>query len=150
MAQITLKGNAINTNGDLPATGSDAPDFSLVKTDLCEGTLKEFAGKKVLLNIFPSLDTPVCATSIRTFNKDAAGMDNTVVVCASRDLPFAHNRFCTAEGIEGVVSMSEMRGAAFGEGLWRPDRRRSSCRPDGPRCCGYRREWQGRLHRTGP
>jgi len=115
MAQITLKGNSVNTCGELPAVGSDAPDFCLTTTDLADVSLKEYAGKKVVLNIFPSIDTPVCATSVRTFNDKAAGKDDTIVLCISRDLPFAHKRFCGAEGIDGVVSVSELRERGFGE-----------------------------------
>jgi thiol peroxidase len=114
MAQITLKGNPIHTRGELPAVGSAAPGFSLVGTDLAEATLADFAGKQVVLNIFPSLDTPVCATSVRRFNELAADRDNTVVLSISADLPFAHKRFCTAEGIEGVISLSTFRDQAFG------------------------------------
>ena len=115
MADITLKGNAIHTVGELPAVGSQAPDFSLTNTDLADISLKDYAGKNVILNIFPSLDTPVCAASIRRFNEDATKKDNTVVICASLDLPFAHKRFCAAEGIENVVSASEMHNRTFGE-----------------------------------
>ena len=115
MADITLKGNAIHTVGELPAVGSQAPDFSLTNTDLADISLKDYAGKNVILNIFPSLDTPVCASSIRRFNEDAAKVENTVVICASLDLPFAHKRFCAAEGIENVVSASEMHTRTFGE-----------------------------------
>jgi len=115
MAKISLKGNAINTCGNLPQVGSTAPDFSLTNTDLAEVSLKDYAGKKVILNIFPSLDTPVCAASIRKFNEEATKLGNTVVVCASLDLPFAHKRFCTTEGISNVVSASELRKRAFGE-----------------------------------
>ena len=115
MAQITLKENPINTAGNLPEIGSQAPDFFLTKTDLSDITLQNFSGKKVVLNIFPSLDTPVCAASVRRFNQSAAGLENTVVLCVSMDLPFAHKRFCVAEGIENVVSASEMRGRKFGE-----------------------------------
>ncbi|MEG3641049.1 thiol peroxidase [Magnetococcus sp. PR-3] len=115
MAQITLKGNPINTNGDLPSVGSDAPDFVLTGTDLAEVSLKNYAGKKVVLNIFPSLDTPVCAASVRQFNGNVDKMDNTVVLCISRDLPFAHKRFCETEGLESVAGMSEMRVVEFGE-----------------------------------
>lgn len=114
MAQITLKGNPINTNGNLPTVGSDAPDFLLTKTDLSDVSLKDFAGKNVILNIFPSIDTPVCATSTRKFNEEASNLDNTVVVCVSADLPFAHGRFCSAEGIENVVSTSQLRNSDFG------------------------------------
>jgi len=109
MAEITLKGNAIHTNGDIPKTGDKAPDFKLTGTDLSDVSLKDFKGKKVVLNIFPSLDTEVCANSVRKFNAEAGDMDNTVVVSVSKDLPFAHNRFCSTEGLDNVVSTSEMR-----------------------------------------
>jgi len=115
MASITLKGNPINTVGNLPEVGATAPDFNLTKTDLSDFSLSEFSGKTVILNIFPSLDTPTCAASVRKFNVEASKLDNTVVVCASVDLPFAHKRFCTTEGIENVVSASELRARAFGE-----------------------------------
>jgi len=115
MAKITLKGNPIHTVGDLPALGSVAPDFSLVKTDLSDVTRKDLAGKNVVLNIFPSIDTSVCATSVRTFNKRAAGLANTVVLCVSKDLPFAHKRFCGAEGIDKVQAVSALRGPDFGK-----------------------------------
>jgi thiol peroxidase len=114
MADFKLKGNAFHTVGDLPAVGAPAPAFNLVGTDLGAVTLEGLAGKRVVLNIFPSLDTDVCAASVRHFNQDAAGLENTVVVCASKDLPFAHKRFCSAEGIENVVSASDFRGD-FGE-----------------------------------
>ena len=113
MASITLKGNACNTCGDLPALGSKAPEISLIGSDLSEQTLASFAGKNVVLSIFPSLDTPVCATSIRQFNEKAAGLGNTVVLNVSKDLPFAHKRFCEAEGIENVVNLSAFR-SSFG------------------------------------
>ena len=100
MAKITLAGNSIHTKGNLPSVGSVAPDFSLVKTDLSELTLASEKGKRIVLNIFPSLDTSVCATSVRTFNKLAAEMNNTIVLAISKDLPFAHARFCTTEGID--------------------------------------------------
>ncbi|HEY7883646.1 MAG TPA: thiol peroxidase [Cellvibrionaceae bacterium] len=109
MATVTLKGNPIHTNGDLPAIGSSAPAFTLVRSDLSEVSLSEFKGKKVVLNIFPSIDTPTCATSVRTFNEKAANLDNTVVVCASLDLPFAQARFCGAEGLNNVVAGSAYR-----------------------------------------
>lgn len=115
MAQITLKGNAINTIGDLPAVGSQAPDFSLTNTDLADISLKDYSGKNVILNIFPSLDTPVCANSVRKFNSEASNLSNTVVLCISVDLPFAHKRFCTTEGLENVVALSELRKRQFGE-----------------------------------
>jgi thiol peroxidase len=114
MAQITLQGNPINTSGDLPAVGSDAPDFTLVAADLSEKSGSDFAGKTVVLNIFPSIDTPVCATSVRTFNEKAANMD-AVVLCISADLPFAASRFCGAEGIENVETLSTFRDKDFGK-----------------------------------
>ncbi len=113
MAQFTLKGNPFNTVGDLPAVGNPAPAFALVGSDLGDVTLAGLKGKKIVLNIFPSLDTDVCAASVRRFNQEAAALENTVVVCASMDLPFAHKRFCTAEGIEGVVSASDFRSGEF-------------------------------------
>jgi len=114
MTKITLKGNEINTVGILPTIGSEAPDFQLVKSDLSELTLLELKGKKVVLNIFPSLDTGVCAASVRKFNEEAGKLDNTVVVCASMDLPFAHSRFCTTEGLKDVVTASAFRNHEFG------------------------------------
>ncbi|RYZ94232.1 MAG: thiol peroxidase, partial [Moraxellaceae bacterium] len=96
MATVTLKGNPFNTNSSLPSTGSKAPTFNLVKTDLSEVSSSALAGKRVVLNIFPSVDTPTCAQSVRTFNAQASSLDNTVVVCASQDLPFALARFCGA------------------------------------------------------
>lgn len=110
MASITLKGNPFNTNGELPNTGSKAPNFSLRTVDLNTITLADYAGSKVILNIFPSIDTGTCATSVRTFNQKASDLENTKVVCVSRDLPFAHNRFCGAEGIENVISASDISG----------------------------------------
>ncbi len=115
MAEITLQGNPIHTCGELPAVGSDAPDFVLTKTDLADVSLKDFAGKKVVLNIFPSIDTPVCAISVRKFNEELQKIENTVVLCASLDLPFAHGRFCEAEGLGDVIPVSELRERAFGE-----------------------------------
>jgi thiol peroxidase len=115
MAKITFKGNAVATVGDLPAVGSQAPDFTLTKTDLQPLTKKELAGKRVVLNIFPSIDTGVCATSVRKFNQQAASLPNTVVVCVSKDLPFAHKRFCAAEGIDKVTPASWFRGPDFGQ-----------------------------------
>jgi len=114
MASITLKGNPINTSGELPGVGSKAPEFSLTKKDLSDVSLSDFSGKKVVLNMFPSLDTPVCANSVRRFNEDAANRKGTVVLCISADLPFAHARFCEAEGIANVESLSTMRSADFG------------------------------------
>lgn len=115
MAKITLKGNPIHTIGNLPLTGTMAPGFTLVKTDLSLLKLDDLKGKKVLLNIFPSLDTEVCAASVRRFNAEAANLSNTVVVCVSKDLPFAHKRFCATEGIENVITASDFRDGSFGE-----------------------------------
>ncbi|GHE41168.1 thiol peroxidase [Sphingobacterium griseoflavum] len=115
MAKITFKGTAINTQGELPAVGTTAPDFKLTAGDLSEKTLSDFKGKKIILNIFPSVDTGTCAASVRTFNEKAAGLDNTVVLCISRDLPFAQGRFCAAEGIENVVSLSEYKDSNFSD-----------------------------------
>lgn len=109
MATVTLKGNPFNTNGDLPSVGSAAPAFSLVKTDLSEVSAASLLGKRVVLNIFPSVDTPTCAQSVRTFNAQASALENTVVVCASQDLPFALARFCGAEGLANVVPASAFR-----------------------------------------
>lgn len=109
MAKVTLKGKEIHTNGELPRKGEQAPDFVLTGTDLNDFRLSDYKGKKVILNIFPSLDTSVCATSVRKFNEEVDKLNNTVVISASRDLPFAHQRFCANEGIENVVSGSELR-----------------------------------------
>ncbi|MBF0292625.1 MAG: thiol peroxidase [Nitrospinae bacterium] len=114
MAKITLKGNPVNTSGNLPATGAKAPDFKLTKTDLADVTMKDFAGKKLVINIFPSVDTAVCAMSVRRFNADVTKIPNTVCLCVSLDLPFAHKRFCAAEGIENVVMATELRDRSFG------------------------------------
>ena len=115
MATVTLKGNAIHTIGELPKIGSQAPEFSLVKNDLSDIISSDFKGKRVILNIFPSLDTAVCAASVRRFNLEAAKLPNTAVVCISKDLPFAHSRFCTTEGIANVVPASEFRSNNFGK-----------------------------------
>ncbi len=115
MATISFKGTPIHTHGDLPAVGSAAPDFELVKTDLGVVKLSALKGQRVVLNIFPSVDTPVCATSVRQFNEAASKLDNTMVVCASLDLPFAHARFCGAEGLERVVPVSGYRHPGFAE-----------------------------------
>ncbi len=112
MAKITLQGHEINTNGNLPKVGEKAPNFKLTKTDLSDAEVNNFEGKKVILNIFPSLDTPVCAASTRKFNQEAANLDNTVVLCISKDLPFAHARFCSTEGIENVVSLSQFKNSS--------------------------------------
>lgn len=113
MAQITIKGNPINTAGELPAVGTPAPAFTLVGTDLGAVGSDQFSGKAVLLNIFPSVDTPVCATSVRTFNERAAAT-GTAVLNVSKDLPFAQSRFCGAEGLENVLTASAFRDS-FGE-----------------------------------
>ena len=113
MATITLEGNQINTNGDLPATGSDAPDFTLTTADLSDVSLDSYSGKKKLLNIVPSLDTGVCATSTTTFNKAMGDKPNSVAFVISADLPFAQSRFCSAEGVDNVISLSMMRNRNF-------------------------------------
>lgn len=115
MATITLEGNEIHTTGRLPLVGSAAPDFRLTSAELTEMTLADFAGKKIILNIFPSLDTGVCAESVRHFNASIASISNVVVLCISADLPFAHSRFCSAEGIEGVKTLSTFRNPEFGD-----------------------------------
>lgn len=115
MAQITLKGNPVNTIGTLPKVGTKAPDFKLVKDDLSTKSLSDYAGKKLVLNIFPSIDTSTCAASVRRFNAEASGMDNTVVLCISKDLPFAQARFCGAEGLKDVHNLSDFRTGQFGK-----------------------------------
>ncbi|QQS01029.1 MAG: thiol peroxidase [Austwickia sp.] len=117
MATTAFKGSPVQTSGDLPAAGSDAPDFTLTGTDLSDVTGAGHKGKRVVLNIFPSVDTGVCAASVRKFNELAASMDNTAVVCVSADLPFALGRFCGAEGIENVTAASSFRsdfGSTYG------------------------------------
>jgi thiol peroxidase len=113
MARITFKGNPINTAGDLPKVGAKAPDFSLTKTDLSDVSLKDFNGKKIVLNIFPSIDTAVCQASTRKFNEELNKLSDTVVLCVSKDLPFALNRFCGAEGLKNVIPASELRDESF-------------------------------------
>lgn len=115
MATVTLKGNAFNTVGELPKINLQAPDFNLVKGDLSTVSLSDFSGKKIVLNIFPSIDTGTCAASVRAFNKQASELNNTVVLCISRDLPFAQNRFCGAEGIENVITLSDFKTGQFGK-----------------------------------
>ena len=115
MAQITFKGNPFNTAGSLPKVGDAAPDFKVTKADLSDASIKDFKGKKVVLNIFPSIDTPVCAASVRRFNKEAADLKNTVVLCVSKDLPFAQKRFCAAEGLENVLTASEYKNSSFSD-----------------------------------
>lgn len=115
MAKITFKGSPINTIGELPKVGEQAPDFVLTKTDLTDISLQDVAGKKVVMNIFPSIDTPVCATSVRRFNTEINKYNNAIVLCISVDLPFAHARFCGAEGLNNVISVSELRNRDFGK-----------------------------------
>lgn len=114
MAEIALKGNPVHTTGDLPAAGAPLPAFTLTRDDLSDVTLADFSGKRLILNIFPSIDTPTCATSVRKFNEQAAGKPNTQVLCISADLPFAQKRFCGAEGIDKVVNLSTFRHTGFG------------------------------------
>ncbi len=111
MASVTLKGNPQNTNGELPPVGQQAPDFTLVNTDLADVKLSDFQGKRVVLNIFPSVDTPTCAQSVRHFNAEASALKNTEVVCVSQDLPFALARFCGAEGLDQVTTASAFRSS---------------------------------------
>ncbi|UXP30952.1 thiol peroxidase [Reichenbachiella agarivorans] len=115
MSTITLKGNEIHTSSQLPAVGTKAADFKLVKSDLSTASLADYAGQKVILNIFPSIDTGTCATSVRKFNEKAAGLENTKVLCISRDLPFAQGRFCGAEGIANVDTLSDFVDGSFGK-----------------------------------
>jgi len=113
MAQTFLGPNAVNTIGDLPKVGSAAPDFTLVASDLKPVHYKDYSGKNIILNIFPSVDTGVCATSVREFNKRAASLNDSVVLCVSKDLPFALKRFCGAEGIDKVVTLTDFRNEGF-------------------------------------
>jgi thiol peroxidase len=115
MATITLGGNTIHTNGELPSKGTKLTDFKLVNTDLSITTLADFAGQKLVLNIFPSIDTGTCAASVRQFNQKASTLENTKVLCISRDLPFAQKRFCGAEGIENVINLSDFQDGNFGK-----------------------------------
>ena len=114
MASVTLKGNPFQTIGSLPEIGSKMADFSLIARDLSKKTLSDFSGSRIIFNIFPSIDTGTCAASVRTFNKSASELENTTVLCVSRDLPFAQGRFCGAEGIENVVMLSDFNSGAFG------------------------------------
>ena len=114
MATITLQGNPIETVGELPTLNSTAPEFTLTKTDLSESSLSSFIGQTIVLNIFPSIDTGVCAASVRRFNAEASGLTDTVVLCISADLPFAHQRFCEGEGLNKVIPLSVFRSPAFG------------------------------------
>jgi thioredoxin-dependent peroxiredoxin len=113
MSTVKFKGNPVHVDGSFPNLGDEAPPFKLVGTNLAEVTLADFAGKRKVLNIFPSVDTGVCAASVRHFNRDAARLENAVVLCISADLPFAQARFCGAEGIENVTMLSLMRGREF-------------------------------------
>jgi thiol peroxidase len=115
MAQITLKGDPIETTGSLPRVGTQAPSFVLTKTDLSDVGIKDFPGKTLVLNVFPSIDTSVCAASVKRFNTEAANLDNVVVLCISADLPFAHARFCEAEGLKNVIPLSAFRYPNFGQ-----------------------------------
>ena len=115
MKTITIGGNPVHLSGVLPEVGQDAPQFEAVKGDLSVVKLSDFRGKRVVLNVFPSLDTEVCAASVRRFNKEAAALNNTVVLCISKDLPFAQSRFCTTEGLEGVISLSTFNNNTFDE-----------------------------------
>ncbi|TXD52913.1 MULTISPECIES: thiol peroxidase [unclassified Polaribacter] len=115
MANITLKGNAINTIGNLPEVGTNAPNFTLTAVDLSHKSLVDFAGKNIILNIFPSVDTGTCAMSVREFNKNASELKNTVILCISKDLPFAQARFCAAEGLDNVVMLSDFATGSFGK-----------------------------------
>lgn len=113
MVKVTFKGTPVNTQGELPKTGKKAPDFTLVKGDLSNLKLSDLKGKRIVLNIFPSLDTSVCATSVRKFNEMASKLKNTVILAISKDLPFAQSRFCTTEGINNVIAVSDFRGTDF-------------------------------------
>ncbi len=115
MATVTLKGSEIHTVGTLPERGSMAPDFNLTRGDLTQARLSDYKGKKLVLNVFPSVDTGTCAQSVREFNKKAAGLEHARVLCISKDLPFAQSRFCGAEGIENVEMLSDFRDGNFGE-----------------------------------
>jgi thiol peroxidase len=115
MASITLGGNPIHTSGELPKVGTKLADFNLVKNDLSIASLIDFAGTNLVLNIFPSIDTGTCAISVRKFNETASSLENTKVLCISRDLPFAQKRFCGAEGIENVINLSDFKDGSFGK-----------------------------------
>ncbi len=115
MASITLGGTPTTTNGTLPEIGKSAPNFSLIGTDMNASTLADYKGSKVILNIFPSIDTGVCAASVRHFNEKASSLENTKVLCISRDLPFAQKRFCGAEGLDNVINLSDFVDGSFGK-----------------------------------
>ncbi|WP_160067191.1 thiol peroxidase [Sphingobacterium bovisgrunnientis] len=115
MSQVTFKGSPVNTNGTLPKVGEQAPDFSLTSGDLSQKSLKDFEGKRIILNIFPSVDTGTCAASVRAFNEIASSLPNSVVLCISKDLPFAQGRFCAGEGLENVITLSEYKDSSFSD-----------------------------------
>lgn len=115
MANITLGGNPIETTGSLPAVGSKSPEFKLTSTDLSTKSMSDFEGNRLVLNIFPSVDTGTCAQSVRTFNKKASELPETKVLCISKDLPFALARFCGAEGLDNVESLSDFKTGSFGD-----------------------------------
>ncbi|MGO1521322.1 MAG: thiol peroxidase [Sphingobacterium sp.] len=115
MAQVTFKGGAVHTSGELPKVGEAAPDFKLTGADLSQKTLKSFSGKQIVLNIFPSIDTGTCAASVRKFNEQASSLDHTVVLCISKDLPFAQSRFCAAEGLDNVITLSDFKDDTFAQ-----------------------------------
>lgn len=148
MATTKFKDMPVHLSGDFIATGAAAPDFELVKTDLGTLSLSSLKGKRVILNIFPSLDTGVCAMSVRKFNQLAASLPDTVVLAISKDLPFAHARFCTVEGIENLVPLSDFRHSDFDENYGRADGRRPAARIARPLGRGHRPGKQGRLYGT--
>ncbi|WP_347925639.1 thiol peroxidase [Pontimicrobium sp. SW4] len=115
MAEVSLKGNAIHTLGDIPQVGTKAPDFELAAANLSDKTLSDYKGSRVIMNIFHSIDTGTCAASVRQFNKEASELENTKVLCISMDLPFAMSRFCGAEGLENVEILSDFRNGNFGK-----------------------------------
>jgi thiol peroxidase len=115
MAHFIHRGKTATTSGEIPRPGQKAPDFVLTKSDLSDVSLSDFAGKNIVLNIFPSIDTSVCATSVRRFNQLASALQNTAVLCISKDLPFAQKRFCGAEGIDQVISLSEYKNTTFSD-----------------------------------
>ncbi|MEM6718913.1 MAG: thiol peroxidase [Bacteroidota bacterium] len=115
MASVTLQGNEFHTSGSLPEVGAKAPDFALTAADLSTKTLADYAGSKLVLNVFPSIDTSTCATSVRTFNQEASELENTKVLCISHDLPFAQTRFCGAEGLNNVINLSDYKNGSFGK-----------------------------------
>ncbi|NGM72158.1 thiol peroxidase [Sphingobacterium sp. SGL-16] len=115
MSQVTFKGTPVSTNGSLPQVGERAPDFSLTSADLSQKSIKDFEGKRIILNIFPSIDTGTCAASVRAFNEIASSLPNSVVLCISKDLPFAQGRFCAGEGLQNVITLSEYKNYSFSD-----------------------------------